>query len=288
MMCRADETPVSDRADQAVSAHGEAARPSVVLICHEDDRIDAEGLSAWLASTMRLVGIVLVRESPGRSFVKARREIRRVGWWRFADVVAFRLYYRLRRARRDAHWAERELAQLRARYPADTTGVERLRVRDPNCAEVRAFLSRLGSDLVIARCKFILEREIFQIPARGTYVLHPGVCPEYRNAHGCFWALVNRDLERVGMTLLRVDDGVDTGAVLLQASCPFDERCESPMMIQYRVVLENLDRIAETLRKASTEEASILPVKDRESRAWGQPWLSAYLKWRWTLATETR
>ena len=39
----------------------------------------------------------------------------------------------------------------------------------------------------------------------GTFVMHPGICPEYRNAHGCFWALANRDLARVGMTLLRAD-----------------------------------------------------------------------------------
>ena len=54
-----------------------------------------------------------------------------------------------------------------------------------------------------ARCKVILKEKIFGIPRVGTFVMHPGICPEYRNAHGCFWALVRRDLERVGMTLLR-------------------------------------------------------------------------------------
>jgi len=44
------------------------------------------------------------------------------------------------------------------------------------------------------------------------FVLHPGICPEYRNAHGCFWALVNRDLARVGVTLLRADRGVSVRA----------------------------------------------------------------------------
>ena len=28
--------------------------PSVVLICHEDDRLDLQGLAAWLADSMTL------------------------------------------------------------------------------------------------------------------------------------------------------------------------------------------------------------------------------------------
>ncbi|MDN5864209.1 MAG: hypothetical protein L0I62_03180, partial [Gammaproteobacteria bacterium] len=254
----------------AVGDRSAPARPSVVLICHEGDRIDTEGLSAWLASTMRLVGILLIREPRVQGLAKSRREIQRVGWPRFLDVLAFRFYYRLFRARQDARWAEQAIARLRSRYPADTSGVERLLVRDPNSREARAFLSRLKPDFVIARCKFILKHDIFRIPNRGTYVLHPGVCPEYRNAHGCFWALVNHDPERVGMTLLRVDAGVDTGPVLMHASYRFDARNESPMVIQYRVVIENLDRIADALRQARAGEAPTVSIAGRESRAWGQ------------------
>jgi len=103
---------------------------------------------------------------------------------------------------------------------------------------------------MVARCKSLLKPGIFHLPSHGTYVLHPGICPEYRNAHGCFWALVNRDKQRVGMTLLRVDAGVDTGPVLLQSSYRFDELRESHTVMQYRVVLENLDGIADKLKAA--------------------------------------
>ena len=66
---------------------------------------------------------------------------------------------------------------------------------------------------MVARCKRILKERIFAVPRPGTYVLHPGICPEYRNAHGAFWALARRDLDKVGLTLLRIDKGVDTGPV---------------------------------------------------------------------------
>lgn len=259
-----------------------AHHPSIVLICHESDPLDCEGLASWLASTMNLIGIIVIREGTARRWRVARRQIRRDGWLSFVDVLAFRIYSAIVLARRDAHWKERALRRLQARFGADVSNVPRLIVADPNAAEARTFLAALKPDLLLARCKFLLKPAVFNAPSKGTFVLHPGICPEYRNAHGCFWALVNRDHQRVGMTLLRVDEGVDTGPVYLQSSCEFDEVRESHTIIQYRVVLENLDAIGRTLRALGKgQEVVPLETKGRRSAVWGQPRLSDYLRWKW-------
>ena len=258
-------------------------KPRIVLLCHEDDPIDARGIASWLANRFDLAGIVRLKERPGRLFLKIRREIRRSGWSGLIDVAAFRLYYRLKLARRDREWMQAEAEWLQTRYPADLERVPALISADPNGEDVQRFLRQLAPDLMLARCKFILKPEVYAQPLHGTYVLHPGICPEYRNAHGCFWALVNRDLGRVGMTLLKVDAGVDTGPILLQVSYPFDERRESPFVVQYRVVLENLETIAAALKDACKTPPLGLPVAGRRSAAWGQPRLSAYWRWRHSL-----
>jgi len=256
--------------------------PSVVLICHEEDALDCEGLASWLANTMDLRGLIVIRRDGRRLLRAARREIRRVGWLRFADVAAWRLYARLFLSGADRAWKTAELARLRARYPVDLDQVPRVVVDSPNGERAREFLARLEPDLVLARCKLILKRAIFSIPRAGTFVLHPGICPEYRNAHGCFWALVNRDLERVGMTLLRIDEGIDTGPVYLHASYPFDERRESHLVIQYRVVLENLDLIGRRLLAlARGHEVPPVATDGRASAVWGQPRMTEYLRWKW-------
>ena len=256
--------------------------PSVVLICHEGDRLDTEGLASWLASSMDLRGLIVIRDRQTRRWQVARREIRRSGLLGFADVVAFRLYHAAALAGSDEAWQAQELSRLRVRYPADLTNVPRVVVADPNNDQARDFLTAASPDLVIARCKFILKPAIFSIARAGTYALHPGICPEYRNAHGCFWALANRDLERVGMTLLRIDKGIDTGPVYLHASCPIDERRESHIVIQYRVVLENLDAIARRLiAVARGEHVAPLSTAGRGSATWGQPRLTRYLRWKW-------
>jgi methionyl-tRNA formyltransferase len=195
--------------------------------------------------------------------------------------VAFRAFARLRLARREREWKDAEVARLRRRYPADVASVPHLVVTTPNSDEARAFLERLQPDLAIARCKIILKQAIFAIPRVGTFVLHPGICPEYRNAHGCFWALARRDLDRVGMTLLRVDRGIDTGPIFLHGTCDFDEVEESHAVIQYRAVTENLDAIADMLAAlARGEYVRPIAVDGRESAVWGQPQLTAYLRWK--------
>jgi formyl transferase-like protein len=264
-------------------------QPEVVLICHEDDRLDAEGLAAWLSHTMTLAGLVIIRDNGKRKWRAAKREIRRVGVLSFADVAAFRLYSRLVLARADRAWKDRELARLRTLCPADLSAVPQVVVTDPNNDATREFLLRTAPDLVIARCKFILKPNIFRIARYGTFVLHPGICPEYRNAHGCFWALAARDLDRVGMTLLRIDEGIDTGPVFLHASCPIDEVRESHIVIQYRVVFENLDAIGRTLLSiAAGNEPQPVSVAGRRSATWGQPRLTEYLKWKWCARRSSR
>ena len=110
--------------------------------------------------------------------------------------------------------------------------------------------------------------------------MHPGICPEYRNSHGCFWALANDDLERVGMTLLRIDRGVDTGPTFGYYRCAYDEKKESHIVIQHRTVFDNLDALQTQLMQIHQGGAKPIEVNGRKSAAWGQPWLTKYLHWK--------
>jgi folate-dependent phosphoribosylglycinamide formyltransferase PurN len=255
-------------------------RPRVALICHHDAPLHFEGLARWIASWATLAGIVIVQEPDNLRWKRLKRERRRVGLARLADVLAFRAYYRFTLAQRDDAWKQEQLAALERRYPAIDPGVPVLRTHSPNSAESERFLRDAQPDLVLALCKNILKESVFTIPRHGTFVCHPGICPEYRNAHGCFWALANDDTTHVGLTLLRIDRGIDTGPVFGYFSYPFDEVRESHIVIQHRVLLDNLDTLAETLRRIVRGTATTIPTTSRPSREWGQPWLTKYLRWK--------
>jgi len=254
-----------------------------VLICHEDEVLNRVGLARWLASFSELSGVVVIREKPSRMRARIKREIKRIGLLRFLDVLAFRLYYKLKLAAVDEKQRRKMLRELESRYPPHQA--PELITSSPNSPESQKFILDAAPDIMIARCKTLLAERIFTIPRLGTFVMHPGICPEYRNAHGCFWALARRDLERVGMTLLRIDKGVDTGPVFGYFTYPFDERNESHIVIQDRVVFENLDAIRAKLEEIYRGEAQPISTEGRESAAWGQPWLTRY--WAWKRAART-
>jgi len=251
----------------------------IILICHYGSRLTQLGFSRWLSSFSDLLGIVEIHEDGSRTKQRIRTEIKRVGLLRFVfDVIPYRIYSRLFDAATDREWEKNKIDELCQRYPDIPETTEVLVTESPNSEAVREFISRLAPDMVVARCKTLIKEEIFSIPPDGTLVLHPGICPEYRNAHGCFWALANGEPDKVGMTLLKIDAGVDTGPVYGYYSYPFDIRHETPAIIHNRVVYDNLDALQEKFLEIHAGKAKAVDTTGRKSGVWGQPWLSRYLR----------
>jgi len=211
---------------------------------------------------------------------RIRRELRRSGPIRFLDVLAYRVYRRLLLSNRDRRWETRQLAELKGRFPPVPADLATVVTSSPNSPEAQRFVSAAQPDLMVARSRVLLDESIFSIPRLGTFVMHPGITPEYRNSHGCFWALANRDLEHVGLTLLRIDAGVDTGPVFGYFTYPYDELHESHEVIQLRMMLENLDALRDRLLEVESGRATPIDTSGRASAAWGQPRLTKYIRWK--------
>jgi len=260
--------------------HEPSSKPRVLLICHREAPLHSDGVARWLASWADLAGIVILNEPPARKWQRLRRERRRVGILRLLDVLAFQFFYRLVVAARDAKWKRALLERLREGYAPVRRDVPVLHTVSPNSEEASRFIRAAAPDLTLALCKNLLKEAVFTIPRCGTFVLHPGICPEYRNAHGCFWALASDDRERVGMTMVRIDRGIDTGPVYGYFHAAYDERRDSHVVIQHRVVFDNLDAIAARLREIVSGTAQTIRTDGRASHEWGQPWLTRYLAWK--------
>ena len=97
---------------------------------------------------------------------------------------------------------------------------------------------------------------------------------------GCCFGLivqVRGDRDRIGMTLLRIDRGVDTGPAFGHFFVAPDP-AESHIVIQHRAVLDHLDAVRARLLDVAAGRAQRIDTSHRESAEWGQPWLSAYLR----------
>ena len=76
----------------------------------------------------------------------------------------------------------------------------------------------LEADIYIVVAFSILPKEIFSIPPKGTFNIHAALLPKFRGP-----APIQRAIEcgekESGVTLFRIDTGVDTGNILLQKRC---------------------------------------------------------------------
>lgn len=84
-------------------------------------------------------------------------------------------------------------------------------------------LKQEGADaiIVVAYGK-ILPKSILELPPGGCINVHGSLLPRYRGAAPVQWAVINGDAE-AGVTTMLLDEGVDTGDMLLTFSRPLDD-----------------------------------------------------------------
>src|SRR5262249_43078769 len=81
----------------------------------------------------------------------------------------------------------------------------------------------------------------------------------------------------VGMTLLRIDRGVDTGPVFGHFRITADPS-ESHVAVEHRAVLEHLEGVKRVLQDVAAGRARPLDTTGRPSAASGPPGLSAHIR----------
>ncbi|HZE21070.1 MAG TPA: methionyl-tRNA formyltransferase [Desulfobaccales bacterium] len=74
----------------------------------------------------------------------------------------------------------------------------------------------LNPDLaVLAFVTDIVPGKVLAVPKQGAICYHPSILPRYRGASAINWAVINGEKE-TGLTIFWVDEGIDTGDILLQ------------------------------------------------------------------------
>jgi len=101
-----------------------------------------------------------------------------------------------------------------------------LTVYQPGSMRTEEAYDRLAQEqadaiIVVAYGK-ILPKAILELTPGGCINVHGSLLPRYRGAAPVQWAVINGDTE-AGVTTMLLDEGVDTGAMLLKFSRPLDD-----------------------------------------------------------------
>ena len=96
-------------------------------------------------------------------------------------------------------------------------------VPDIHAQDVLEQMQDLSPDLGLIYGAPILKPALFALPTFGTLGIHHGKVPEYRGKKTTFWAMFNGE-KTVGVTIQRVNAGLDTGDVVKAGEVPVDRR----------------------------------------------------------------
>lgn len=131
-------------------------------------------------------------------------------------------------------------------------------------AEAVEELKKYPADVfVVAAFGQILSKEILDMPRFGCLNIHASLLPQYRGAAPIQYAVINGD-EKSGVTIMQMDEGIDTGDILLQREVAIDADETGGSLFDKLSVLGS-ELITEAL--SALETGSLSPVKQDGSKA---------------------
>lgn len=160
----------------------------------------AEILQALSSRNISLAAILVERSNQSRK-AQLQRSIRRYGYVQTAYDI-----FDLLRAK---------ITGKRATPIPYSNYSDRVhRIADFNGPECFELLTELRPDIIVLAGAPILKSPILSTAKTAVLNAHPGLLPKYRGVDVIAWAVLNGD--PVGVTIHKVDSGIDTGAIVLQ------------------------------------------------------------------------
>jgi folate-dependent phosphoribosylglycinamide formyltransferase PurN len=131
-----------------------------------------------------------------------------------------------------------------------------------------AIIRDLQPDIVAIYGTLVIGRKLIASIPRGINI-HTGISPRYRGSDTNFWPVYNEEPEHLGVTVHRLDAGIDSGAILARGR-PNIARLDDEHVIFARAVQLGADLLCGAIRREHAGRANPLPQnldKGREYRS---------------------
>ena len=130
--------------------------------------------------------------------------------------------------------------------------------------EAQQTIAALDADvMVVAAYGLILPKTVLQLPRLGCLNIHASLLPRWRGAAPIQRAILAGDSE-TGITIMQMDEGLDTGDMLLRQTCPI-EATDTGNTLHDKLADMGASSILEALRLL--QENSLVPVRQDDAAA---------------------
>lgn len=164
----------------------------------------------------------------------------------------------------------RKLAPPPVKVAAERHNIPVLQPAKIRTEEFLEDLRRINPDLIcVAAYGKILPKAVLELPRFGCINVHASLLPRYRGAAPVNWAIV-RGEKVTGVTTMQMDEGMDTGDILLKREMPIEED-DTGETLSEKLSSAGAALLIETIR--DLKSGNLHPEKQDESRATYAPML---------------
>src|SRR5579872_4041210 len=129
-------------------------------------------------------------------------------------------------------------------------------------SEYAKLLREIKPDIAFAiGWRYLITREAYEIPAKGTLIIHDSLLPAYRGFAPMNWAIINGET-KTGVTLFYISEGVDSGDIIDQAATDIslDDTAktvdEKIIQLYEQIIIKNLPLFKSNQIKSTPQDES--------------------------------
>lgn len=151
------------------------------------------------------------------------------------------------------------------------------KVKDPSFMEI---FHKLNPEMVVvAAFGQILRKDIIDYPALGCLNIHPSLLPKYRGAAPLNWQII-RGETKTGVTIMQMDEGMDSGDILLQEETPigasetFGDLHDRLAQLGATLLIKTIEQVIDGTAQRQPQDASCMTLAPRLTKETGK------IKWQ--------
>ena len=137
---------------------------------------------------------------------------------------------------------------------------------------------------ILAFVTQIVPAQVFSVPKLGSICFHPSLLPKYRGASALNWALINGE-PVTGLTLFWVDQGIDTGPILLQKEVKIDPDDTAGSLYFNKIFPLGIETIGEAVDLIKAGNPPRI-VQDESKASYDPPCRDEHAKIDWSLSAQ--
>jgi len=210
----------------------------------------------------QLVGCIVMSPSPMGKPEPLWKRAKKT-WGTFGTT--FFLHYALRFLRHKID-SERQVEAVIQKHEIPLVHLE----KSINHTDSREKISQLGADVFVSvQANQIFRQPLIDLAPKGVLNLHTALLPKYRGLMPTFWALRHGEQE-TGVSVFFVDEGIDSGPILVQKRIPIPPQCSLDQLIRQTKAI-GMSAVCEALECLRDGRTETLPNPEEEMSYYSFP-----------------